>query len=186
MTISRSRFITNTLQNCGKPRPAFQVDETTRRFFMERLMGTIDAALVVADVIEAFTAFFRRKAVRQLGRKSQRLAQATILVSAMVITLLVWLSICAIKTMYQSWATALPVAIAEFQAGYDAMEAQVAVSEAVDAIAEITPASVPTKTISRVQQRRQQCQAAGIQWRNAHGKHKHLTMQEMQAALEQL
>jgi hypothetical protein len=153
---------------------------------MERLMGTIDAALVVADVIEAFAAFFRRAAVRQLGRKSQRLAQGAILLLALVSTVLVWLSIGAIKAVYESWVAALPIAIAEFQAGYATTDAQVAVSEAVDAIAEITPASVPTKTISRVQQRRQQCQAAGIQWRNAHGKHKHLTMQEMQAALEQL
>ena len=33
---------------------------------------------------------------------------------------------------------------------------------------------------------RQQCQAAGIKWRNAHGKNKHLKKAEMLEALQQL
>jgi hypothetical protein len=156
---------------------------------MKILMDTIDAALVIADLIEAIAMFCRRKAVRQFGQKSQRIAQATILLFAILITAILWLSICAIKAVYQSWAEALPDAIAAFQAGYVAADAPVAILKAdtaVDPIGVISPELMPVKTVSRVQQRRQQCQAAGIQWRNAHGKHKHLTMQQMQAALDRL
>jgi len=42
----------------------------------------------------------------------------------------------------------------------------------------------PAKQRSPVEQLRQQCQQAGIKWRDAHGQHKHLKKQEMQAALK--
>jgi hypothetical protein len=44
------------------------------------------------------------------------------------------------------------------------------------------PKRKPTPT----EQLRQQCQKAGIKWRNAHGKNKHLKKAEMIAALQQL
>jgi hypothetical protein len=54
----------------------------------------------------------------------------------------------------------------------------------------------PTEEVSRrtpsgrkpppVELLRQQCQQAGIKWRNAHGKNKHLKKAEMIAALQQL
>lgn len=42
----------------------------------------------------------------------------------------------------------------------------------------------PAKPRSLVEQLRQQCQQAGIKWRDAHGKHKHLKKAEMLAALK--
>ena len=42
----------------------------------------------------------------------------------------------------------------------------------------------PAPKRSPVEQLRQQCQQAGIKWRDAHGKHKHLKKQEMLAALQ--
>ena len=42
----------------------------------------------------------------------------------------------------------------------------------------------PAKPRSPVEPLRQQCQQAGIKWRDAHGKHKHLKKQEMLAALK--
>lgn len=47
-------------------------------------------------------------------------------------------------------------------------------------VAPVTPA----KQRSPVEQLRQQCQQAGIKWRDAHGQHKHLKKHEMQAALK--
>ncbi|XGW00885.1 MAG: hypothetical protein ACAF41_33460 (plasmid) [Leptolyngbya sp. BL-A-14] len=43
---------------------------------------------------------------------------------------------------------------------------------------------VPSPKRSPVEQLRQQCQQAGIKWRDAHGKHKHLKKHEMLAALQ--
>lgn len=48
-------------------------------------------------------------------------------------------------------------------------------------LAQTAPLSKPR---SPVEQLRQQCQQAGIKWRDAHGKHKHLKKQEMLAALK--
>jgi hypothetical protein len=47
--------------------------------------------------------------------------------------------------------------------------------------------SPPTKRkLSPVEHLRQQCQQAGIKWRNAHGQNKHLKKAEMLSALQQL
>lgn len=43
-----------------------------------------------------------------------------------------------------------------------------------------------TRKRSPVEQLREQCQKAGIKWRDAHGKNKHLKKAEMIAALERL
>ncbi|XGV95584.1 MAG: hypothetical protein ACAF41_22930 [Leptolyngbya sp. BL-A-14] len=48
------------------------------------------------------------------------------------------------------------------------------------------PDSPTKRKLSPVEQLRQQCQEAGIKWRNAHGKNKHLKKAEMLAALQQL
>lgn len=48
------------------------------------------------------------------------------------------------------------------------------------------PGSSTKRKLSPVEQLRQQCQEAGIKWRNAHGKNKHLKKAEMLAALQQL
>ncbi len=45
---------------------------------------------------------------------------------------------------------------------------------------------VPSPTRSPVEQLRQQCQQAGIKWRDAHGTHKHLRKAAMLAALKAL
>ena len=42
----------------------------------------------------------------------------------------------------------------------------------------------PSPKRSPVEQLRQQCQQAGIKWRDAHGKHKHLKKHEMLTALK--
>lgn len=47
----------------------------------------------------------------------------------------------------------------------------------------VTPVP-PSPKRSPVEQLRQQCQQAGIKWRDAHGKHKHLKKQEMLDALK--
>lgn len=44
----------------------------------------------------------------------------------------------------------------------------------------------PRRKIPPVELLRQQCQKAGIKWRNAHGKNKHLKKAEMIEALQQL
>jgi len=44
----------------------------------------------------------------------------------------------------------------------------------------------PVRQRSTVEQLRQECQKAGIKWRNAHGKNKHLKKDEMLAALQKL
>jgi hypothetical protein len=59
-----------------------------------------------------------------------------------------------------------------------------------------TPSTIPVKSVepekpaqrsrSPVEQLRQQCQQAGIKWRDAHGKNKHLKKHEMLAALKAL
>lgn len=47
--------------------------------------------------------------------------------------------------------------------------------------------STPSKRkLSPVERLRQQCQEAGIKWRDAHGKNKHLKKAEMMAALQVL
>lgn len=48
----------------------------------------------------------------------------------------------------------------------------------------LIPTALPPKPRSPVEQLRQQCQQAGIKWRDAHGKHKHLKKAEMLAALQ--
>ncbi|MBW4474203.1 MAG: hypothetical protein KME45_28080 [Stenomitos rutilans HA7619-LM2] len=48
------------------------------------------------------------------------------------------------------------------------------------------PGSSTKRKLSPVEQLRQQCQEAGIKWRNAHGKNKHLKKAEMLSALQQL
>lgn len=48
------------------------------------------------------------------------------------------------------------------------------------------PGSSTKRKLSPVEKLRQQCQEAGIKWRNAHGKNKHLKKAEMLAALQQL
>ena len=42
------------------------------------------------------------------------------------------------------------------------------------------------RSLSPVEQLRQECQQAGIKWRDAHGKNKHLKKAEMLVALQQL
>jgi hypothetical protein len=44
----------------------------------------------------------------------------------------------------------------------------------------------PQRKLCQTEQLRQQCQQAGIKWRNAHGKNKHLKKEEMIAALAAL
>jgi hypothetical protein len=46
--------------------------------------------------------------------------------------------------------------------------------------------SEPKRKSTPVERLRQQCQQAGIKWRNAHGKNKHLKKAEMIDALQQL
>ncbi|WAL59637.1 hypothetical protein [Thermocoleostomius sinensis] len=48
------------------------------------------------------------------------------------------------------------------------------------------PPQPPKRKPTPTEQLRQQCQKAGIKWRNAHGKNKHLKKAEMIAALQQL
>ncbi|MBW4693517.1 MAG: hypothetical protein KME27_17370 [Lyngbya sp. HA4199-MV5] len=48
------------------------------------------------------------------------------------------------------------------------------------------PVSPTKRKLSPVEQLRQQCQQAGIKWRDAHGKNKHLKKAEMLSALQQL
>ena len=52
---------------------------------------------------------------------------------------------------------------------------------------EVVPKPVaPAQQRSPVEQLRQQCQQAGIKWRDAHGRNKHLKKHEMQAALKSI
>jgi hypothetical protein len=46
--------------------------------------------------------------------------------------------------------------------------------------------SETTRKLTPTERLRQQCQQAGIKWRHAHGKNKHLKKAEMIAALQQL
>ena len=46
--------------------------------------------------------------------------------------------------------------------------------------------TVAKRQLSPVEQLRQECQQAGIKWRDAHGKNKHLKKAEMLVALQQL
>jgi hypothetical protein len=48
------------------------------------------------------------------------------------------------------------------------------------------PISPPKRKLSPVEQLRQDCQKAGIKWRHAHGKNKHLKKAEMIEALRQM
>ena len=50
----------------------------------------------------------------------------------------------------------------------------------------VEPVKPAKRSLSPVEQLRQQCQQAGIKWRNAHGKNKHLKKHERLAALNTL
>jgi hypothetical protein len=50
----------------------------------------------------------------------------------------------------------------------------------------VTDSTSQKRKLSPVEQLRQQCQQAGIKWRDAHGKNKHLKKAEMIEALERL
>ena len=50
----------------------------------------------------------------------------------------------------------------------------------------VEPVKPAKRSLSPVEQLRQQCQQAGIKWRDAHGKNKHLKKHEMLEALKAL
>ncbi|MBW4581517.1 MAG: hypothetical protein KME42_18255 [Tildeniella nuda ZEHNDER 1965/U140] len=50
----------------------------------------------------------------------------------------------------------------------------------------VEPVPPAKRSLSPVEQLRQQCQQAGIKWRDAHGKNKHLKKHEMLEALKAL
>jgi BarA-like signal transduction histidine kinase len=163
---------------------------------MELMMNVLDDVLAIVELADAVMQFFQREAVKRALAQGKRVGQATILVMALVTVVLFCFVWCGVKALYRAWVGALPGAIAAFKEGYVGIEvvaqaeplflAPAVATEAVVAAAVATEAVVvelPAKSLSLSQQLRQQCQAAGIQWRNANGQGKHLTVKQMQAAL---
>ena len=81
----------------------------------------------------------------------------------------------------------------EKRTGVCANQRMAGLSTATASIAKVTtapappvPASAPQRQLSPVELLRQQCQQAGIKWRDAHGKNRHLKKAEMIEALNRL
>jgi hypothetical protein len=147
---------------------------------METTVNIVDAILSIADVIEAVAAFSQRSDVRKFTAKSQQITQGLITMIALVSTVLIGLSLGIAQAIYREWKAVWPIAVAAFHEGYNGEVLVVAAIEALDK----TPAieAVPTKPSTAIL--RSDCKAAGIKWRNVHGKNKHLTAVEMRTALK--
>jgi hypothetical protein len=149
---------------------------------MEMMMNAVDGVFTIAEVVDTIAQFFQREDVQRFMNQSKRVAQASLMVTALVATVLFWFGWCGVKVIYRAWAMALPLATVAFQEGYAGIEAGETASEilagSVDVVISVEPAVKPLS-----QQLRQQCKEAGIQWRNANGRNKHLTVGQMQAAL---
>jgi hypothetical protein len=148
---------------------------------MEMIMNTIDTVLVVVDIVEAIIALSQREDVRKLTAKFQQVVQAAIIVIGLASIVMICLSVSIVQAIYREWQAVLPVALAAFREGYNG-ESSVALIEASDQPSIVMPA-VPVKPSTA--KLRSDCQTAGIKWRNAHGKNKHLTVPEMLIVLEQ-
>jgi hypothetical protein len=149
---------------------------------MEMMMNAVDGVFAIAEVAEMIAQFFQREDVRRFMDQSKRVAQASLMVTGLVATVLFWFGWCGVKAIYRAWDTALPLAIVAFQEGYAGIQTGEAVSEVVaatvDVVISVEPAAKPLS-----QRLRQQCKEAGIQWRNANGRNQHMTVEQMQAAL---
>jgi hypothetical protein len=157
----------------------FKLGNTSGEFsIMATLINTVDALLSIADLIDIITQFTQQKAIRKAVVVSRSILKALIrLIGWLAIVLIYW-SIIGIQAIYRNWKTTLPVAIAAFQTGYAGVEPANIVTPVV------TTLPVPPSP-SRTQQLRQACTQAGIPWRNAKGRSKHLSIREMEAALSQ-
>lgn len=153
---------------------------------MEMMMNVVDGIFSIAELIEEIKGFFQREDVQQALVKGQQIGRSVVLVVALVATVMFWFAVCGVKAIYRAWAVALPVAIEAFREGYAGIQADVQATRlvlptSVEAAASMDVVEATAKPLS--QQLRQQCQAAGIRWRNANGRSKHLTVKQMQAAL---
>lgn len=154
---------------------------------MELMMNVLDGIFSIAEVMDEIKGFFQREDVQQVLVKGQQIGRSVALVMALVAKVMFWFVVCGVKAIYRAWAVALPVAIEAFQEGYAGIQADVQATKlvlpsSVEADASIVEA--PAKPLS--QQLRQQCQAAGIQWRNANGHNRHLSVKQMQTALAEI
>jgi hypothetical protein len=147
---------------------------------METTINIVDVVLSIADVIEAVAAFNQRSDVRKFTAKSQQITQGLITVIALVSTVIICLSLGIAQAIYREWKAVWPIAVAAFHQGYDGEVSVVAAIEALDKSPAIK--AVPTKPSTAIL--RSNCKAAGIKWRNVHGKNKHLTAAEMRIVLE--
>jgi hypothetical protein len=145
---------------------------------METIINTVDTLLSIADLIDIITQFTQQKTIRKVVVVIQSILKALMRLIGWLAIMLIYWSIIGIQTIYRNWKTTLPVAIAAFQAGYAGVEPANIVTPVVT-----TPPVQPSP--SRTQQLRQACTKAGIPWRNAKGRSKHLSLREMEAALSQ-
>ncbi len=94
--------------------------------------------------------------------------------------IIISLSISVAQTIYREWQTALPIATVAYHKGYGGdLPVEAAIGALDDASVMETLITKPSTATLR-----SNCKAAGIRWRNAHGKNKHLTVAEMQTALK--
>jgi hypothetical protein len=147
---------------------------------METTINIVDAALSIADVIEAVAAFSQRSDVRKFTARSQQITQGLITVIALASIVMICLSLGIAQAIYREWKAIWPIAVAAFHKGYDGELSVITVIEALDKspVIEAVPAKPSTAIL------RSNCKAAGIKWRNVHGKNKHLTVAEMRIVLE--
>jgi hypothetical protein len=152
---------------------------------MEMMMNVMDGVFSIVELVEEIKAFFQREDVRRVMVQGRQIGQAMALVVALVAAVLLWFVLCGVKAVYRAWVAALPVAIQAFQEGYAGVQSVPNAPLLLPATVEanVVMVEVPTQPLS--QQLRQQCQSAGVQWRNANGQNKHLTVKQMQAALAQ-
>jgi hypothetical protein len=93
---------------------------------------------------------------------------------------MICLSLGIAQAIDREWKAVWPIAVTAFHEGYEGEVSVVAAIEALDKSPAIE--AVPTKPSTAIL--RSDCKAAGIKWRNVHGKNKHLTAAEMRIALE--
>jgi hypothetical protein len=142
---------------------------------METIINTVDTLLSIADLIDIIAQFAQQEAFRKAVVMIQSILKVLIRLIGWLAIMLIYWNIIGIQAIYRNWKTTLPVAIAAFQAGYAGVEPANIVTT--------TPPVQPSP--SRTQQLRQACTKAGIPWRNAKGRSKHLSLREMEAALSQ-
>jgi hypothetical protein len=145
---------------------------------METIVNTVDSLLSIAELTDTIAQFAQQEAFRKAVVMIQSILKVLIRLIGWLAIMLIYWSIIGIQAIYRNWKTTLPVAIAAFQAGYAGVEPANIVTPVVT-----TPPVQPSP--SRTQQLRQACTKAGIPWRNAKGRSKHLSLREMEAALSQ-